>query len=119
MSAGVGIDLIEVDRIERALERYPNLAERLFSADELAYCRRHGRPGRHLAARFAAKEATMKALGLDHFSPSEIEVVAGKPPTLRLHGSAAAAARERGLELQLSLTHAREVAAAVVVADAA
>jgi holo-[acyl-carrier protein] synthase len=119
MSAGVGIDLIEVDRVERALERRPSLAGRLFSADELAYCRRHGRPGRHLAARFAAKEATVKALGLDHFSPSEIEVVAGKPPTLRLHGAAAAAAAERGLELQLSLSHAGEMAAAVVVADAA
>jgi len=119
MTAGVGIDLIEVDRIERALERYPNLAGRLFSDDELAYCRCHGRPARHLAARFAAKEATVKALGLDHFSPSEIEVVAGKPPTLLLRGSAAAAARERGLELRLSLTHAREMAAAVVVADAA
>ena len=119
MSAGVGIDLIEIERIERALERYPNLAERLFSADELEYSRRHGRPARHLAARFAAKEAAVKALGLDHFAPLAIEVVAGKPPTLRLHGPAAAAARERGVELRLSLTHAREMAAAVVVADAA
>ncbi len=119
MSAGVGIDLIEVDRIERALQRYPRLAGRLFSDDELAYCSRHGRPARHLAARFAAKEAAVKALGLDHFTPRSIEVVEGRPPTLRLHGRAAELARERRVELSLSLTHAREIAAAVVVADAA
>ena len=97
MTAGVGIDLIEVDRIERALERYPNLAGRLFSDEELEYSRRHGRPARHLAARFAAKEAAVKALGLDHLSPREIEVVTGRPPTLRLHGAAAVATlgRER------------------------
>lgn len=117
MSAGVGIDLIEVDRIERALDRYPNIAQRLFSDAELEYCRRHGRPARHLAARFAAKEATVKALGLDHLAPREIEVMAGRPPTLRLRGSTAEAASERGVQLQLSLTHGREMAAAVVVAD--
>src|SRR5262245_204473 len=119
MTAGVGIDLMEVERIERALERYPNLAERLFSGEEISYAERSGRPARPLAARFAAKEAAVKALGLDHFTPREIEVVPGKPPTLRLHGAAAEVARERGLELQLSLTHAREIAAAVVVADVA
>jgi holo-[acyl-carrier protein] synthase len=116
MTAGVGIDLLEIDRMERALERHPRLAERLFTPDELAYARARRRPGRHLAARFAAKEAAVKALGLRDVGLREIEVVAGEPPTLRLHGRAEAAAREQGVELAVSLTHSQEMAAAVVVA---
>ena len=61
--AGIGIDLLEIGRLERALERRPQLAERLFTDGELAYARSRHRPGRHLAARFAAKEAAVKALG--------------------------------------------------------
>src|SRR6266513_3018538 len=64
MALGVGIDLIEINRVERALERRPSLADRLFTPAELAYSRERARPGRHLAARFAAKEAVIKALGL-------------------------------------------------------
>jgi holo-[acyl-carrier protein] synthase len=116
MTAGVGIDLLEIDRMECALERHPRLAERLFTPDELAYARARRRPGRHLAARFAAKEAAVKALGLRDVGLREIEVVAGEPPTLRLHGRAEAAAREQGVELAVSLTHSQEMAAAVVVA---
>jgi holo-[acyl-carrier protein] synthase len=119
MSAGVGIDLLEVDRLERALERRPRLAERVFTPAELEYARARGRPGRHLAARFAAKEAAVKALGVRDVGLSEIEVVAGEPPTLRLHGRAEAAACEQGVELAVSLTHSREMAAAVVVAGGA
>lgn len=104
--------------MERALERHPRLADRVFTADELAYSRERRRPARHLAARFAAKEAAVKALGLRSFGLREVEVVAGEPPTLRLHGRVAEAARERGVELRVSLTHSREMAAAVVVADA-
>jgi holo-[acyl-carrier protein] synthase len=110
----VGIDLIEIDRVERALERRPRLADRLFTEAELAYARDRARPGRHLAARFAAKEAVIKALGRP-VPPREIEVVAGRPPTLRLHGQAAEAAD--GGEIAISLTHSRETAAAVAVAD--
>src|ERR687897_690537 len=95
MTTGVGIDLLEIGRMERALERHPRLADRVFTADELAYARARHRPARHLAARFAAKEAAVKALGLTSFGLREIEVVAGEPPTLRLHGRAADAGRER------------------------
>lgn len=119
MSPGVGIDLLEIARLERALERHPRLADRVFTPGELDYSRARHRPARHLAARFAAKEAAVKALGLRNFGLREIEVVAGEPPALRLHGRAADAARERGLELRVSLTHSHEMAAAVVVADAA
>ena len=61
---GIGIDLIEIERLERALERRPGLLERLFRADEIEACATRARPGRHLAARFAAKEAALKALGI-------------------------------------------------------
>jgi holo-[acyl-carrier protein] synthase len=113
MASGVGIDLIEIDRVERALERRPRLAERLFTEAELAYARARARPGRHLAARFAAKEAVIKALGRG-VPPRQIEVVSGEPPRVRLHGSAAEAAG--GAEVAISLTHNRETAAAVAIA---
>jgi holo-[acyl-carrier protein] synthase len=116
---GVGIDLIEIERLERALERRPRLARRLFTEAELESVRPRLRPGRHLAARFAAKEAAIKALGAATLAAREIEVEGGalEAPRLRLHGRAAALAADRGLELQLSLTHSQEMAAAVVVAE--
>jgi holo-[acyl-carrier protein] synthase len=111
-----GIDLIEIERLERALERRPRLAGRLFTAGELTYARARRRPGRHLAARFAAKEAAIKALG-GGVGPREIEVVRSDgAPVLRLHGAAAERARGLGVALGVSLTHSRTTAAAVVVA---
>lgn len=114
----VGLDLIEIARIERALARRPALAERVFSAAEREFAAARARPGRHLAARFAAKEATLKALGLGGLRLHEVEVAGGgdEAPRIALHGSAAAEAERRGLALDLSLTHSREFAAAVVVA---
>jgi holo-[acyl-carrier protein] synthase len=119
MPTGVGIDLLEIERLERALERHPRLAERIFTTAEREYAAARARPGRHLAARFAAKEAVVKALGLSGgFGLREIEVVAGEPPTVRLSGQAAAAAE--GLTVEISLTHSRDNAAAVaIVRDAA
>jgi holo-[acyl-carrier protein] synthase len=113
MAPGIGIDLIEIERIERALERRPGLAERLFTPDEIAYAADRARPGRHLAARFAAKEAVIKALGTP-VAPGEIEVEAGEPPRVKLHGRAADLAGDR--EISISLTHSRETAAAVALA---
>jgi holo-[acyl-carrier protein] synthase len=118
MAAGVGIDLLEIDRLERALRRRPRLAERLFTDAERSYAAEKARPARHLAARFAAKEAVVKALGLSRgFGLREIEVVAGEPPTVRLSGGAAAEAGER--EIEISLTHSRDYAAAVAIAESA
>jgi holo-[acyl-carrier protein] synthase len=114
VATGVGIDLIEIERVERALERRPRLAERLFTEAELSYARERARPGRHLAARFAAKEAVIKALG-QGVPPKEIEVVSGEPPRLRLHGNAAEVAGDT--EIAISLTHSRDTAAAVAVAE--
>jgi holo-[acyl-carrier protein] synthase len=116
MSSGVGIDLLEIDRLERALERHPRLAERLFTQAERDYAGARARPARHLAARFAAKEAVVKALGLNGgFGLAQIEVVAGEPPTVKLAGLVADAAAGRRVEV--SLTHSRDFAAAVAIVD--
>lgn len=114
--AGVGIDLLEIDRLERALERYPRLAGRVFTEAELDYATARARPARHLAARFAAKEAVVKALGrTGGFGLREVEVVAGEPPQVRLAGEAARAAG--GGSVKISLTHSRDFAAAVAVIE--
>jgi holo-[acyl-carrier protein] synthase len=115
---GIGFDLIEIERLELAMARRPRLAQRVFSEAELEFAAGRRRPGRHLAARFAAKEAAQKALGLGGMRMHEIEVEGGgdEPPTLVLRGSAAEAARAAGVSLSVSLTHSRELAAAAVVA---
>ena len=77
---GVGLDLLEIERLERALERRPRLAERLFTGAERAYAEGKARPAMHLAARFCAKEAVAKALGLRAWSYRDVEVVAGDGP---------------------------------------
>ncbi len=124
MILGVGIDLTPVDRMERALARHGDRFEkRVFTDGERAYCRARARPADHFAARFAAKEAALKALGVpEGLSWHELEIVpaAGGPPELVLRGVAARAADERGVRrLHLSLTHAGGQAAAVVVAEGA
>ncbi len=112
MIPAVGIDLIEIERLERALERRPRLADRLFTEGELAYSRARARPGRHLAARFAAKEAVIKALG-QGVPLREIEVIAGEPPRVQLHGRAARVGGDG--EISISLTHSGNSAAAVAI----
>ena len=117
-AAGVGIDLIEIERLERALERHPRLAERLFTEAELAYAARAAPPGRHLAARFAAKEAVIKALGLGGLPAARDRGRGGGRAAARsLHGARPPRRAERGVELRVSLTHSRELAAAVAVAS--
>jgi holo-[acyl-carrier protein] synthase len=113
---GIGLDLLEIERMERALERRPGLAARLFRAGELAYAGSRGRPAQHLAARFCAKEAVSKALGLAVFMPLDVEVLGGgEEVALALHGAARERASELGVEVSLSLTHTRGMAAAVAV----
>jgi len=116
-AGGIGLDLLEVERMERALERRPALAQRLFRAGELAYASSRGRPAQHLAARFCAKEAVAKALGVESWNFHEVEVIgSGGPPRIRLSGSAAARAAELGVQIEVSLTHTDREAAAVAVA---
>jgi holo-[acyl-carrier protein] synthase len=114
--SGVGLDLLDIERLERALERRPRLAERLFTDDERAYAAGKPRPVMHLAARFCAKEAVAKALGLTGWSFRDVEVVAtGGPPEVRLSGSVARRAEELGVRARISLTHTDAVAGAVAV----
>jgi holo-[acyl-carrier protein] synthase len=117
---GVGIDLLEIERLERALQRRPRLAERLFTDAERAYASARARPAQHLAARFCAKEAVAKALAMPAWSFRDVEVVgSGGPPEVRLHGSTARRAQELGVRVSVSLTHSRRDAAAVAIASKA
>lgn len=114
MNEGVGIDLMDVGRLEAALGRRPALRDRLFRPGEHTAGDGGPRSARSLAARFCAKEAVTKALRLDAFRPLEIEVVGdGGPPSVRLHGAAAERAGELGVEVLISLTHEKRSAAAV------
>jgi holo-[acyl-carrier protein] synthase len=123
--AGVGIDLVEIARVERLLDdKGERASARLFTDAEVAYARGRARPGMHLAARLAAKEAAFKALaGSDDarlIGWREVEVAAhvGGVPQLRVHGRAAARATELGVTSTfLSLTHTDSTAAAVVVLE--
>jgi holo-[acyl-carrier protein] synthase len=112
----IGIDVIEVDRIERALARTPKLQSRLFTSAEIDYATEHARPAIHLAARFCAKEAVAKALALDAWAFQDVEVVAtGAAPQVRLSGAAAERAAQLGKHPHISLTHTRQTAAAVAI----
>jgi holo-[acyl-carrier protein] synthase len=117
---GIGIDLLEIGRMEEALARRPRLAERLFTSEERAYAERHKHPAQHFAARFCAKESVAKALNLRAWAFREIEVVAtGAAPRIRLSGRAAEAAEALGAQIHISLTHSDLTAGAVAVASAA
>ena len=113
-----GVDIIEIDRVRRVLERYgERFLQRVFTPGEIAYCRRRAP---NLAARFAAKEAAMKALGtgVRGVGWRDIEVVraASGAPGLRLHGRGLARAERLGVsETSLSMSHSREYAVAFVV----
>ncbi len=113
---GVGLDLLEIERLERALEQRPGLADRFFTAGERAYAASRARPGQHLAARFCAKEAVAKALGLRAWSWWDVELpVGGEDAHVVLHGEPAVRAVELGVEVCVSLTHTRITAGAVAI----
>jgi holo-[acyl-carrier protein] synthase len=113
----IGIDLTETQRLAQRLKRTPGLAEELFHASERAYCDRQPDPAQHLAARFAAKEAVIKALGIDGFDPLDVEVVdGGERCGVMLHGAAAAHADKLDVTVSISLTHLPQVAGAVALA---
>ena len=122
MIVGVGVDLTPISRMQKAFDAHPERLEaRLFTDAERAYCRARANSGQHFAARFAAKEALLKALGVpEGLRWHELEVVndAGGAPSFRLTGNAAAAATRAGIrKLHLSLTHADDSAMAFVVAE--
>jgi len=112
----VGIDLIEIDRVRRALER-PGFRERCFTEAEREYCESRADPAQSYAARFAGKEAVGKALGCGvRFTWKEVEIVGRPKPGVRLSGRTAAfAERVRAGAIDLSMTHSRELASAICV----
>lgn len=123
MAVGLGVDIVEIERIARVIERTPSFALKVFTEQERAYCDAKANPVAHYAARFAAKEAVCKALGtgiLAHgVRMTDIEVTRdgrGRP-LVALHGAAARIAQEQGvLEVPLSLSYTHNVAVANAVA---
>jgi holo-[acyl-carrier protein] synthase len=115
MIIGVGIDVVELDRFERALSRTEGLADRLFTDGE------RGLPPRSLAARFAAKEALAKALGAPRgllWTDAEVVTDGRGRPSLVVCGTVAAAAGRLGVtRWHLSLSHDAGIASAVVIAE--
>lgn len=115
----VGLDLIEIARIERALDRYPRFVERVFTDTERAYCDSRPNPPQHYAARFAGKEAVGKALGFGvarAFAWTDVEIAGRPKPGVRLSGRVEEWARRvRAGALDLSMTHSEDIAAAVCV----
>ncbi|MCB0977964.1 MAG: holo-ACP synthase [Acidimicrobiales bacterium] len=121
MVIGIGVDLVDVDRMRRALERTPGLVSRLFTEDERAYAEEARDPAPRYAARFAAKEAVMKALevGLGAFDWHDVEVVrtSSGAPRLRVIGAAADLASKAGVQhWKLTLSHTDSTAQAIAVA---
>ena len=125
MVLGLGTDLIETRRVQESIERYgERFLERIFTEGEIAYCmRKRKNAAESFAARFAAKEAEAKALGTGisrgvSWKEFEVRREASGRPTLHLSGRAAELAEAMGVRrVQLSLTHSRELALAVVVAE--
>ena len=122
MIKGLGVDIVEIDRMRAALVRHPRMAERIFSAEERAYCYSRNRPEVHYALRFAAKEAVLKALGtgFSGMTFQDVEVLrdAKGRPSPKLHGRAAEVAASMGvaeMHLSLSYTHTTAVASAVAI----
>ena len=112
----VGIDVIEIERIRKALER-PGFRDRCFTTAEQAYCDSKKNAAESYAGRFAGKEAVGKALGCGvRFTWKEIEIVGRPKPSVSLSGKTAAwAEKVEAGAIDLSMTHSREIAAAVAV----
>ncbi len=112
----VGVDMIEIERIRRALQR-PGFRERCFTPAERSYCDGKKNAAESYAARFAGKEAVGKALGCGvRFTWKEIEIVGRPKPSVSLTGSTAAWAEKVAAgAIDLSMTHSRELATAVAV----
>jgi len=105
---GVGVDLADIDRVERVLEKYPKFAHRCFTDHEREYAFRFANPARRLAARFAGKEAVMKSMGTGwrRVRWKDVEITGGGKPTVRMTGTAATRARMLGVtHVEVSITH--------------
>lgn len=117
----VGLDVIEIERVRSALERYPRFRERCFTVEERRYCESRPNPAQHYAARFAGKEAVGKALGFGvarAFAWLDVEIAGRPKPGVSLTGRVATWAEKAGARtLDLSMTHSKGIAAAVCIVD--
>lgn len=125
-TVGLGVDIVEIARMRRILQKTPSFARKVFSQAEQDYCNGKASPATHYALRFAAKEAVVKALGTgfsDGIWVNDIEVVRTKSgrPTIRLSGRALEVAQEKGVReitISLSYTHTDAVACAMAITEA-
>lgn len=122
MILGIGTDMIEIARIQQAIEKNPRFLQRVYTAQEVAYCQRKSNSWQSFAARFAAKEAVGKALGtgLGVVGMTEIEVVnaVGGRPDVVLHGTALRLAEEKKVQrVHISLSHSKAYAIATAVLE--
>jgi holo-[acyl-carrier protein] synthase len=116
---GLGVDLADIDRVERVLEKYPRFAQRCFTDHEQEYAFRFAKPSRRLAARFAGKEAVMKSLGTGwrRINWKDIEITGGGKPTVRMFGRAARRAEMMGVtEVLVTITHTDTSALVMAIA---
>ncbi len=126
MIVGIGIDMVEVDRVRRMIEKYGDgFVEKVFTPEEVAFCADKANPAQHYAVRFAAKEAALKALGTGVrkglvLKDVTVEREALLPPRIVLYRGAKAKAEELGVaKWHVSLTHTEGMAAAYVIAETA
>ena len=117
---GIGVDVVDVDRMKFALERTPKIRQRLFTEAEISYCENFRFAERHYAGRWAAKEAVTKALGCGLIQWNGVEVIRrrGQAPTVRIFDKIerfAAVVGVREEELQISITHSELSAVAVCI----
>jgi holo-[acyl-carrier protein] synthase len=124
MIYGVGIDLIEIDRIDKVMKKWgETFLQKVFTAGEIEYCTGRAFPPKHFAARFAAKEALLKAFGMglfDGIGLREAEVCFGETgrPELKLHGRAGdLVLYQKIISVSLSLSHSDKYATAVVILE--
>jgi holo-[acyl-carrier protein] synthase len=116
---GLGVDLADIKRVERVLEKYPRFAERCFTDHEREYAFRFANPSRRLAARFAGKEAVMKSMGTGwrRIRWKDIEITGGGKPTVRMSGNASRRADMLGVtEILVTITHTDTSALVMAIA---
>ncbi len=117
---GLGVDICEIERMERALRRHPTMRERVFTPEERTYCDAKARPAESYAGRFAAREAVIKALGgyrARGWQDISVSRAPSGAPEIRLRGNAKARADEIGVSrVLISFTHERSSAVAFAVA---
>ena len=116
---GLGVDLADVDRVERVLGKYPRFAERCFTEHEREYAFRFANPARRFAARFAGKEAVMKSMGTGwrRIRWRDIEITGGGKPTVRMSGNALRRAELLGVtEVMVTITHTDSSALVMAIA---